>query len=252
MLRGKMVLAILLSLHLALGIKIRLNATVTGAPYMDCGSAPLCGVMVLESGYGTSKYHHNEPCVHGIWPETGNYGSSSCIKPQSSQDPSTTASCYDDISFMTHEWEKHGTCAGVADADNFFSQVCSLSSAPLSVMSPLKEAGKTLQDMASALKADGYPVYYVDNGPDSQVYLSVCSSGNGQWQVADVSEFSNVCAGSGPAPKPSPGGKCIPNQHGPSCSKDEDCSGYDKCVRCASSGFCTCTGKFSGQCSEHN
>merc|ERR1712159_251697 len=79
---------------------------------MDCGSAPLCGVLVLESGHGTGKYAHSNPVVHGVWPETGSYGSSKCIKLQDSSSPTKLAAFYDDLSFETHEWQEHGVCAG--------------------------------------------------------------------------------------------------------------------------------------------
>jgi len=163
-----------------------------GAPYMNCGSSSLCGVLVLESGYGPPDYHHDVPCVHGIWPQVGSYGSSQCIAPSDTSDPTSMASCYDDLGFMTHEWEKHGTCAGVKDSDDFFSQVCSLSAQPLSVMQPLRAQSQSLADMASALKNGGYPVYYVDD-VDSQIYISVCASNDGQWKIADVSQFSTKC-----------------------------------------------------------
>ena len=70
---------------------------------MDCGSVSLCGVMTLETGKGPGthrpafrrhhqqphnlarprpgKYNHPTTSVHGIWPETGAYGTSKCIPP---------------------------------------------------------------------------------------------------------------------------------------------------------------------------
>jgi hypothetical protein len=39
------------------------------APYMDCGNAPLCGVLALETGLGSGAYAHDTPAVHGLWPE---------------------------------------------------------------------------------------------------------------------------------------------------------------------------------------
>ena len=75
-----------------------------GADYMDCGSAALCGVLVLESGYGSGNYAHDKPSVHGLWPETSDFGSSECIEPSSSSDePSEIYDCYDDLSFEQHE-----------------------------------------------------------------------------------------------------------------------------------------------------
>lgn len=92
--------------------------------YMDCGdSVSLCGILTLESGklhsqeddrlsrpailnecgrglvgrtsgYGTGSYEHPEPTVHGLWPETGDYGSSECIAPEDDSSPSVIYSCY--------------------------------------------------------------------------------------------------------------------------------------------------------------
>ena len=63
--------------------------------YMDCGSAPLCGVVTLETGLGGGAYKHDFVAVHGLWPETGKYGSSQCIKPSSSSsDPSRVYECF--------------------------------------------------------------------------------------------------------------------------------------------------------------
>ena len=105
---------------------------VPGNAYMDCGPAFLCGVLVLETGFGDGYYKHDKPSVHGLWPEVGEYGTSKCKKPtRSSDDPSRVFSCYEGTSgpaehqlqFETHEWEKHGSCAGVADAEDYFSQI---------------------------------------------------------------------------------------------------------------------------------
>ena len=64
--------------------------------HMDCGAAPLCGVMVLESGYGEGLYGHTTgPVVHGLWPETGSFGTSQCIKPsKSAETPTSLSTCY--------------------------------------------------------------------------------------------------------------------------------------------------------------
>lgn len=37
---------------------------------MNCGNGVnLCGLLTLESGFGTGNYGHDEPVVHGLWPE---------------------------------------------------------------------------------------------------------------------------------------------------------------------------------------
>ena len=64
--------------------------------YMDCGSAPLCGVLVIESGLAPSgTYHQDLPGTYGLWPETDSYGTSQCVAPSgSTADPSKVYSCY--------------------------------------------------------------------------------------------------------------------------------------------------------------
>ena len=59
----------------------------------------------------------------------------------SSDAPSALSSCYDDLPFEKHEWGKHGVCAGVKDANDFFTQVCALSAAPLKVMTATVSGG---------------------------------------------------------------------------------------------------------------
>ena len=93
---------------------------------MTCGDAVhLCGVLTLASGLGQGAYAHPTPSVHGLWPETGSYGTSDCVAPTgSTADPTSVIDCYaatgdDDagtVSFETHEWDKHGECAGAVDA----------------------------------------------------------------------------------------------------------------------------------------
>jgi hypothetical protein len=98
---------------------------------------------------GPNEYAASEPYVHGLWPETDSYGTSECIAPQSTTDPTKLATCYnngtnndaDQLDFEQHEWEKHGCCAGAEDADDYFDQVCSISTAPLKVMSDSKSNG---------------------------------------------------------------------------------------------------------------
>jgi len=234
-------------------------ASSSGSVYMDCGTGvPLCGVLTLESGYGSGKYSHSSPVVHGLWPQVDNYGSSKCIAPQDTTPPQSLFACYDDLGFMQHEWGAHGKCAGAESARDFFNTICKLASAPLDLMSQHHANGGDISSMANALKASGYPVYHIDTSANSQVELSACADASGKWQIADVASFSSVCGGGGTPPSPSPGpdpspspgpgpspspshqGSCIPGKHGPSCEDDSDCS-MDGCVRCASSGFCTAT-----------
>ena len=133
--------------HLTGGISeaLLLRHNQAAGIYMDCGDASLCGVLTLETGLGSGPYHHDFVSVHGLWPEVGAYGTSACIPPAASfADPRTVYSCYDHhhpgggdssgggssgnsmgpLTFETHEWEKHGTCAGVQDATDFSSRSC--------------------------------------------------------------------------------------------------------------------------------
>jgi len=226
--------------------------------FMTCGSGvPLCGLLTLESGLGDGYYQHKTATVHGLWPETGAYGTSQCIAPKDSADATKIYDCYmnaeaaadptHQLEFINHEWEKHGVCAGVNNVDHFFGQVCALSAAPVAVIEKAKEAGATFDAMVQAVQDDGFPVFAVDAGED-QIGLSLCSgpnSGN-KWVIADVSEFQAKCGGGSPAPAPtpsppapSPATSCVPNKHGPACSSNSDCGGISGCIRCAGSGYCT-------------
>ena len=205
----------------------------------------------------------------------GSYGSSACVAPADTADPAKIYPCYagdpGGQSFETHEWEKHGVCAGVKNADDFFTQICALSAAPLAAM---KSSNASLAAMNAAVTAAGYEVFYVDaDATTSQLMLSAClNQKTGQWHLANVTDFGNVCGSStpappapapgptpgpspgptpgpspGPAPGPTPGpaptppsvGKCIPNHHGPVCTADSQCASLPGCARCAKSGFCT-------------
>jgi hypothetical protein len=164
--------------------------------YMNCGSAPLCGVLTLESGYGPGNYHHDNVSVHGLWPQVGQYGTSQCIQPKDTSDPSQIPSCYSsgDTGFINHEWEKHGMCSGAQNANDFFNTVCNLSQNPLKVMSNVKQNEGRLSDMAAALSNKGYPVYNPDAG-NGQLELSACAGPDYSWKLADVNNFNTVCGG---------------------------------------------------------
>lgn len=171
---------------------------------MDCGhGVPLCGILVLISGLAPSgEYNQKEPGVHGLWPETGSFGTSQCVPPASTADPTKVYSCYkndgtDLLGFEEHEWEKHGVCAGVQNANDFFTQLCSISSSPLQIMTTVKNSGGDLNAMSTALTKAGYPVYDL-NTYDYEVYLSACAGVDGQWKVSPVSGFGKACGGSAP------------------------------------------------------
>mmetsp|Transcript_45459 Transcript_45459/g.50604 ORF Transcript_45459/g.50604 Transcript_45459/m.50604 type:complete len:200 (+) Transcript_45459:11-610(+) len=168
---------------------------------MDCGTVAVCGVLTLETGLGPGVYGHHGPSVHGLWPQVGSYGTSTCVAPSVSQeDPTQIYSCYHDRSFQIHEWEKHGSCAGVKDADDYFSQLCSLSSVPITIMS---KSGNMLDTQVAGLQSAGYEIFYIDT-VDSQVQLSAClNSKTGKWLLGKVAEFASICGAGGSLGSPS-------------------------------------------------
>jgi hypothetical protein len=222
--------------------------------FMDCGNATLCGMLALETGFGGGTYQHPVPTVHGLWPETGSYGTSKCIAPRDPSNPSTLFSCYDttndtahQLSFEIHEWEKHGICAGSENATDFFTQVCRLAEKPLAAMASTRARGVTdINIFANDLSAAGFPIWSKD-AHNAQIGLSACAGDDGKWKLADVTDMPSVCHGSfppsppgpPPPPPPPPASQCVPGKHGPPCSTDADCVGKVGCIRCASSGYCT-------------
>lgn len=213
--------------------------------YMNCSGTTLCGVLTVESGFGQGYYSHKKPAVHGLWPEVGGFGSSSCISPKDTTPPQTLFPCYQgtdtthQLSFEQHEWSKHGICSGTQNASDFFGQVCALAEAPLSVMAKTRAAGVTDTSVyAQDLTQAGYAVWAtMENG---QVELSACARPDGRWVLGAVADFVKLCGSGPPAPPPSPSSdKCVPSVHGPACHMDSDCTNYTGCKRCAHSGFCT-------------
>lgn len=174
-------------------------AQVAANYYMDCGPVDLCGVLTLETGLGPGVYHHAVPSVHGLWPETDEFGDAKCIEPQDATKPEDLYRCYDvawakqedSYSFQIHEWTKHGKCAGVTNADDYFTQVCKLSDAPLKVMAEALQKEKSLEASAQALRDAGYPVWHTMS--EEQVQLSACRDANNRWQLAKVEEFAEKC-----------------------------------------------------------
>lgn len=239
------------------------SETHHGSGYLNCGDGvSLCGVLVIESGFGTGAYKHHHPHVHGLWPETGHYGGSKCTSPsESSKDSHHVHSCYKQggqsehqlLNFQNHEWKKHGCCAGVASASDYFSQICTLSQEPLDIMAAARSSSGALESMTKDLKRAGYPVWRVERGT-GQIFLTACAAA-GTWHLSETSAFSATC---GPSSKisssaplatkrqlrthspPVKGSQmCVAEQHGPKCAQDNDCAGVPGCLRCAHSGFCT-------------
>ncbi|KAJ3268119.1 hypothetical protein HDV01_003397 [Terramyces sp. JEL0728] len=153
---------------------------------IDCQGAPYCGVLALEAGRGSGNYRQPTPMVHGLWPETGSFGNSQCAGGDSNA-PVPLAGCYNDLSFQTGEWQKHGVCGGT-DPATFFNQVCSLSAGPLQKMAGMRSQGLTIQQMASQFTG----VYQTVSATDS-IELYACAGSDLVWRLADISEFSSVC-----------------------------------------------------------
>lgn len=221
--------------------------------FMDCSGAPLCGVLTLETGLGSGAYEHDTPVLHGLWPEVGSFGSSPCKAPRkSSAQPEQLYPCYAtgaskrrQLTFERHEWKKHGQCAGVQDAEDYFVQACSLARGPLRVMTATRDGGMhALPIFARQLESAGYPVF-ATNARTMQVELAACADSDGRWTLAKPSEFSTRCgrgaaASQGDVERGSSAeaAQCLRNQRGPRCASDADC-GFSGCVRCARTGFCT-------------
>jgi hypothetical protein len=216
--------------------------------FMNCSAGSgLCGVLTLETGLGTGYYAHDLPGLHGLWPEVEPYGNSVCLAPSiSNADPGSILLCYDvsndtvhQKEFEDHEWEKHGMCAGVKDAQDFFQQACTLAAEPLALMAKQE---RTFDAMYQALKDAGYPIFSTDTA-NSQFQLSTCWK-DGKWYIASEAEFPLKCGGTLPPsmpPTPPDVNQCIPNTHGPPCHNNKECEPYRDCLRCAKSGFCTMT-----------
>ena len=173
---------------------------------MNCGSGViLCGVLSLETGYGPGYYSSDDPEVHGLWPQVDPYGNSKCVKPTASNDdPNGIAKCYQDpkeddehqMKFVTHEWRKHGVCAGVESAKDYFNQICDISREPLEVMKESKEKGGDIDVIKSAIEGAGYEVHDVDYG-NEQLFLSVCAGEDGRWKHSKVDRFWKDCGKGG-------------------------------------------------------
>ena len=148
---------------------------------MSCGAGvQVCGVLALMTGLGSGMqnvtggavYGHPTPVVHGLWPQTPPFGDSACVAPSAGASNATRVyPCYQcarpspgvvdtncsgvphhsPSEFQDHEWSKHGVCAGVRDAQDYLTQVCTLAAPPLRVLSAARSAGTTSLDRFKAL-----------------------------------------------------------------------------------------------------
>ncbi len=160
--------------------------------YMNCGNISLCGVLTIELGIGKSVYNHTDVSVHGLWPQTGNYGSSGCVYPGGNpDDPIPIVSCYTDTNFQKHEFLKHGICASNS-ADNYFTQVCQLSSEVIPTIRDLKNEKKGIKEIANDMELLGYEVFSIDN-TNGQLLFSVCADKENRWIFSKVKDFEEKC-----------------------------------------------------------
>lgn len=164
---------------------------IAGAAFMTCpASSPMCGVLAIESGFGPNAYKHPAPGLHGLWPETGAYGTSACQRPQNATfDASAVArqcayvnETSGDWVFARHEWAKHGMCAGgPGPASAYFAQACSLARVALSNLT----GAASWQLMQAA--AQQSPFLWGVSQPDKQLLFSVCATGiNNTWTFCTV------------------------------------------------------------------
>lgn len=270
-------------------LQVSSNATAHCSPFphegdMDCGGAKLCGVLALQMGTGEGVYSTPEARVHGLWPQVPPYGSSECKAPESAQMPTQLAPCYRPVGsqdyshemwFEGHEWEKHGMCAGMKDAEDYFHQICPWMRWRWLVSHKLEAFGLNAVRTRSTEDV---------TGPRRVVLTSAAGDGwrSSQWRLCGGCRRPPEPLGplrlSHGLPRPSvasdlarpcedqiylsacatqegrwlladvsrfgavcgaSSGHCVPNRHGPKCASDADCEGLPGCVRCARSGFCT-------------
>eukprot|EP00924_Labyrinthula_sp_SR-Ha-C_P011303 snap_masked-scaffold_36-processed-gene-0.23-mRNA-1 protein AED:0.06 eAED:0.11 QI:0/-1/0/1/-1/1/1/0/188 len=168
---------------------------------LNCGRAKVCGILVLESGYGKNVYHHRTPMVHGLWPQVPPYGTSVCLHPAQTFLPDQVYPCYKDVDenndhqlkFETHEWLKHGTCSGVKNSSDYFHQVCSLAKDPLKRMKEIEQQSSSFLTLAKEISKSGFPLFDIDNA-EKQLYLSAClNRKKGKWFLAKIDDFVLLC-----------------------------------------------------------
>lgn len=167
------------------------------AGYMSCQGL-LCGTLALETGLGSGNYNSDKPIAHGLWPGEQPYSDSLCVTPQSGRKMGSLPNCMDPSwGFINHEWTKHGQCAGVASEEDYFSQICSISAAPLALMLEelRKPGGEDLEKVGWALQEAGYPITKMST-KTQEIYLSACAvkGPNGySWKIAAEDDFQEVC-----------------------------------------------------------
>ena len=116
--------------------------------------------------------------VHGLWPQIGKYGTSKCVRPG---DTNEKLRVREKIN-QNHEWKKHGRCAGVDNAADYFEQVCSMAVHPLNVMKQALADDKDLQGNLAQYRCESFASTAI-----------VCADETGKWHYAKVRDFQHVC-----------------------------------------------------------
>eukprot|EP00931_Biecheleriopsis_adriatica_P055277 TRINITY_DN32631_c0_g1_i1.p1 TRINITY_DN32631_c0_g1~~TRINITY_DN32631_c0_g1_i1.p1 ORF type:complete len:448 (-),score=63.61 TRINITY_DN32631_c0_g1_i1:27-1370(-) len=166
--------------------------------YMDC-KGTICGTLALETGLGEGSYESDRPLVHGLWPQNNpSYGNSLCVAPGSNYARlDKMPPCMDNSrGFLVHEFQKHGTCAGVKDDGDYWDQICSLGQQPLEIMSKHLKTGGDLEKVGQALAEADFPIQKLDR-KNEQIYLSACAVKQGSsyvWKLAATDDFDKVCS----------------------------------------------------------
>ena len=162
---------------------------------MSCGGSSLCGTLTIETGLGSGNYgHQGVPGVHGLWPETGNYGSSQCIAPENTTFDGTGNCNYlndsDNCSgyigegpgksgsfcFPYHEWSKHGQCAGGSGpSSTFFATACQLGAPIVNMLSQ----HSSWDDMVSAVQSSQWSDYLWDTDTNNKQFEFSVQSNDG-------------------------------------------------------------------------
>ena len=103
------------------------------------------------------------------------------------------------LEFETHEFGKHGVCAGVESADDYFAQLCLLAESPVAVLRAARAAGTvSLDGFAAALKRSDRAIeIFSTNEVTMELYLSACRDpATKSWVLAPTSTFTKRCGSS--------------------------------------------------------
>jgi hypothetical protein len=156
----------------------------------------LCGTLTVESGLGPGLYGGGTPGIHGLWPETGNYGNSKCMAPKDKTfdvnssnvnllcDSINETDNQGNFSFAKHEWTKHGMCSGgPGPASHYFNTMCNIGSP---IVNLIKEKS-SFEDMQSSIANSDYQKYLFNiDHTNKQFEFGVCSTGDGVWQYCTI------------------------------------------------------------------